>query len=183
MQLAVVAHIRHTYTDYDRLLKVGSWLEARSKVEHVSLAKLRQWRDEADSDELEETFREVIVIDDDDDDDSSDEDSFSDTDQREPSLEIVSSRATARELQHNEPDDVARVDAHSVSRAPRRTIFLRPMHPASHASAVAGTLNTYSAEQVPRAHARPAPSALPVRPTAQQYRQPLHLAHGRPMEP
>ncbi|KAF2796270.1 hypothetical protein K505DRAFT_300582 [Melanomma pulvis-pyrius CBS 109.77] len=183
VQLAVVAHIRHTYTDYDRLLKVGSWLEARAKVEHVSLAKLRQWRDEADSDELEETFREVIVIDDDDDDDSSDEESFSGTDQREPSLEIVSSRATARELQHNELDDVARVDAHSVSRAPRRTIFLRPMHPASSSSAVAGTLNAYSAEQVPWAHARPAPSALPVRPTLQQYQQPLYLAHGRPMEP
>src|SRR4051812_6815148 len=112
VQLAVVAHIRHAYTDYDQLLKTISWMEARTQVEHVSLAKLREWRDEGDTSELEETFREVIVIDDDDDDDnSSDEDSFMEADQRETSLEIVSSRATARELQHNEPDDLMWVDA------------------------------------------------------------------------
>jgi hypothetical protein len=180
VQLAVVAHIRHTYTEYDHLLKVGSWSEARSKVEHVSLAKLREWRDEADSDELEETFREVIIIDDDDDDDTSDEDSISETDQREQSLEIISSRATARELQRDELDYVPRAYAHSGGRAPRRTIFL-PMRPESCSLAVARNPNAYSTEQVPRAQVRPVPSLFPVRP-AQQYQQPLHLAHSRPID-
>lgn len=180
VQLAVVAHIRHTYTEYDHLLKVGSWSEARSKVEHVSLAKLREWRDEADSDELEETFREVIVIDDDDDDDSSDDDSFSETDPREQSLEIVSSRATARELQRDEFDYVPRVDAYSMGRAPRRTIFL-PMRPDSRSYAATSNTNAYSAEEVPRAQARPVPLLVPVRP-AQQYQQPVHLAHSRPID-
>jgi hypothetical protein len=180
VQLAVVAHIRHTYTEYDHLLKVGSWSEARSKVEHVSLAKLREWRDEADSDELEETFREVIVIDDDDDDDSSDEDSVSETDQREQSLEIISSRATARELQRDELDYVPRAYVHSGGRAPRRTIFL-PMRPESRSLAVARNPNAYSTNQVPRVQARQVPSLFPVRP-AQQYQQPLHLAHSRPID-
>lgn len=39
-QLAVVAHIRHIYTDYDRLLKVTSFHEARTTVEEPTLAKL-----------------------------------------------------------------------------------------------------------------------------------------------
>lgn len=129
VQLAVVAHIRHTYTEYDNILKrkTGSWLEARQRVEHVSLAKLKEWRDETDeaSNELEETFREVIVLDDDDE-DSSDEEISSAPETREHSMEIVSSRATARDLQ---PELVDRMRAHDpyVSRASRRTIVLRPM--------------------------------------------------------
>ncbi|KAI0590177.1 DUF2293 domain-containing protein [Pyrenophora tritici-repentis] len=61
VQLAVVAHIRHMYTDYDKLLKSDGWQAARAQVEHVSLAKLKEWRDEAgeQSNELEETFRET----------------------------------------------------------------------------------------------------------------------------
>ncbi|RMZ72720.1 Coiled-coil domain-containing 25 [Pyrenophora seminiperda CCB06] len=37
VQLAVVAHIRHMYTDYDKLLRSDGWLEARSQVEHPEL--------------------------------------------------------------------------------------------------------------------------------------------------
>lgn len=127
VQLAVVAHIRHVHTDYDNILKRkgGTWLEAREQVEPVSLAKIKEWRDETDeaSNELEETFREVIVLDDD---DSSDDESSSPPDTREPSIEIVSSRATARDLQ---PEQVDRLQAHDpyVSRASRRTIVLRSM--------------------------------------------------------
>ncbi|KAL5422706.1 hypothetical protein PMIN07_012424 [Paraphaeosphaeria minitans] len=128
VQLAVVAHIRHTYTEYDNILKhkTGTWTEARQQVEHVSLAKLKEWRDETDeaSNELEETFREVIVLDDDE--DTSDDESPSAPNTREPSMEIVSSRATARDLQ---PELVDRMRAYDpyMSRASRRTIVLRPM--------------------------------------------------------
>lgn len=131
VQLAVVAHIRHTYTDYDKLLKTDGWMTARSQVEHVSLAKLKEWRDEAgeQSNELEETFREVIVLDDDDD-RSSDGDSLTNPDEREQSMEIVSKRATARDLQPERYLDYSLVNEHATRRAPRRTIILqRPPPP------------------------------------------------------
>lgn len=69
VQLAVVAHIRHLYTDYDRLLKVKSFHEARSAVEQSTLAKVIAWRgdDENGQTVLEDVFREVIVISDDED--------------------------------------------------------------------------------------------------------------------
>ncbi|EMD95726.1 hypothetical protein COCC4DRAFT_183428 [Bipolaris maydis ATCC 48331] len=122
VQLAVVAHIRHTYTDYDKLLKSGGWMEARSKVESVSLAKLKEWRDEADeqSNELEETFREVIVLDDDDE-PSSERHSTSTPDEREQSMEIVSSRATAHDLQ---PELHANYPRNDMRGGARRTIVL-----------------------------------------------------------
>ncbi|EGE08276.1 hypothetical protein TEQG_07204 [Trichophyton equinum CBS 127.97] len=69
-QLAVVAHIRHLYTSYDRLLKMTSFQEARASVEEPTLAKLVLWRgdDENGTTVLEDVFREVIVISDDEDD-------------------------------------------------------------------------------------------------------------------
>jgi hypothetical protein len=67
-QLAVIAHIRHVYTDYDRMLKQGTWHEARQHVEQLCLDKLLQWRgDEADVNDVDEMLREVIVIPDDED--------------------------------------------------------------------------------------------------------------------
>jgi hypothetical protein len=125
VQLAVGAYVRHQYTDYDALLKRGvPWLEARRQAEPVSYAKLLEWRDEANNPELEEIFREIIVLDDDDDDEGEDHldestdsfDSLSDDKSRESSFEIVSSRATGRELQ---PDlaDVSR--SHTGSYHPR----------------------------------------------------------------
>ncbi|KAF2708926.1 hypothetical protein K504DRAFT_408226 [Pleomassaria siparia CBS 279.74] len=178
VQLAVVAHIRHTYTEYDSLLKTGSWSEARSKVEHVSLAVLRRWRDEGD--DVEETFREVIVIDDDDDDeeessDDDDEDFFSEADQREHSLEIISSRATARELQLNEPEHPVRVDAHGVGRAQRRIIYLSTQ-PVSRPYVVAGAPNAYPTNQESRAHARPLLPIAPIR-----YSPQYPALHNRPV--
>ncbi|OKL60592.1 hypothetical protein UA08_04356 [Talaromyces atroroseus] len=66
-QLAVVAHIRHVYTDYDKLLKKTSFQEARRQVEDSTLERLVHWRgdDESGMPELEDVFREVIVISDD----------------------------------------------------------------------------------------------------------------------
>lgn len=71
----MVAHIRHLYTDYDRLLKQKSFHEARSEVEQVTLTKLIAWRgdDENGQTVLEDVFREVIVISDDDDSETEDE--------------------------------------------------------------------------------------------------------------
>ena len=70
VQLAVGAHVRHTHTHYDQLLKVVDWETARKEIEKEVLAVLIHWRGEAATEanapELEEIFREVIVIDDDD---------------------------------------------------------------------------------------------------------------------
>lgn len=69
VQLATIARIRHTYTDYDRLLRAFEWREARQMVEPECLQKLIEWRGEnqpdEDDNELEEIVRETIVIDDD----------------------------------------------------------------------------------------------------------------------
>ena len=106
VQLAVIARIRHAYTDYDRLLAAfRDWQWCRKMVEPYSLKKLIEWRGETDDDEaLEEIFREIIVIEDDDDDppfagrgdDSSD--GASDT-----SIEISHRPAAAEDLKAEEP--------------------------------------------------------------------------------
>ncbi|OAL54329.1 hypothetical protein IQ07DRAFT_500923 [Pyrenochaeta sp. DS3sAY3a] len=145
IQLAVGAHIRHTRTDYDKLLKTVGYMDARRIVEPDSLAKLLEWRDEAggDSHELEETFREVIIIDDED--MSSDEDESIDTpDERDQSMEIVSSRATAQELQPDRHSVYPRIDNRDASRASGRIIVVGPYAPP------------------PRAAARPAPANLEI---------------------
>ncbi|KAJ5622825.1 hypothetical protein N7490_011430 [Penicillium lividum] len=98
-QLAVVAHVRHLYTDYDRLLKQGSFQEARSEVEQPTLAKVVAWRgdDENGQTVLEDVFREVIVISDDE--ESETEEESTTRDAREYSVEILSNTARAHEIQ------------------------------------------------------------------------------------
>ena len=69
-QLAVIAHIRHTYTEYDALLKQVQYNEARRRVEKLCLDRLIRWRgDDDDAEDMEDVLREVIVIPDDDEDD------------------------------------------------------------------------------------------------------------------
>ncbi|KAF1362815.1 hypothetical protein EJ07DRAFT_106507 [Lizonia empirigonia] len=128
VQLAVVAHIRHTYTEYDKMLKTGSWMEARQKVEHVSLAKLKEWRDETgeQSNEIEDTFREVIVLDDDEDETSDGGDT---PDEREQSMEIVSNRVTARDIQLERYQQYPPASDHERRRGHGRTIFVHPYPP------------------------------------------------------
>lgn len=71
-QLSVVAHIRHTYTSYDRLLRQVNYNDARHAVEKETLMKLVEWRgDENDkSDEsrkaVDDIVREVVVLSDED---------------------------------------------------------------------------------------------------------------------
>ncbi|KAF2829431.1 hypothetical protein CC86DRAFT_286796 [Ophiobolus disseminans] len=180
VQLAVVAHIRHLYTDYDKILKTGSWMEARQQVEHVSLAKLKEWRDEsgAQSNEVEDTFREVIVLDDDD--ESSDEGSLSTPDEREQSMEIVSSRATARDLQPEHYTDHPRMDVHATQRVPRRTILARP-YPAQHPAPLPAPIPRQPMPQVTSVFTHPYAQASTSRPSTRDTS--FSLAHSRPMDP
>jgi hypothetical protein len=81
VQLAVLAHIRHTHTRYDRLLRETTWMNARKAVEPVCLDVLVRWRgdEETGRDQLDEILREVVIItDSEDSDDSSAEDDSSD---------------------------------------------------------------------------------------------------------
>jgi hypothetical protein len=87
VQLAVLAHIRHTHTRYDKLLRETSWINARKVVEPVCLDILVRWRgdEETGRDQLDEILREVVVItdsegedEDDDEDDSNSEEDGSD---------------------------------------------------------------------------------------------------------
>ena len=168
------------YTDYDKILKTGSWMEARQQVEHVSLAKLKEWRDETgeQSNEVEDTFREVIVLDDDE--ESSDEGSLSTPDEREQSMEIVSSRATARDLQPERYADHSPMDVDTMQRAPRRTIMVRP-HPSQHAAPLPAALPR---QPVPQATAEHAHSYIQVPASRPPTRDAsFSLAHSRPMDP
>lgn len=125
----MVAHIRHVYTDYDNLLKTGSYLEARAKVEQICLERLVKWRgEEKDADgvvELEDTFREFIVIDDsDDDDDSETESSAGDVDERFPSVEITTTQVTATDLQPESYHSLQNRPTPSTYRGGRRAILV-----------------------------------------------------------
>lgn len=96
-----MAHIRHLYTDYDRLLKQKSFHEARSDVEQVTLAKVIAWRgdDENGQTALEDVFREVIVISDDDDDSETEEEGLVPAGSRDRSVEIFSKNGGTHEIQ------------------------------------------------------------------------------------
>lgn len=75
VQLAVLAHIRHTHTRYDQLLKEVDWYTARKTVEETCLDILVKWRgdEETGRDQLDDILREVVVISDDSDSDDSDD--------------------------------------------------------------------------------------------------------------
>ena len=94
-QLAVVAHIRHCYTAYDRLLRNGGYHDARGVVEKPTLAKLVEWRgdDENGTKVLEDVFREVVVISDEE--DSDDDDYDPEAPLKELSVEVVPNNANS----------------------------------------------------------------------------------------
>ncbi|KAL9008042.1 MAG: hypothetical protein Q9173_006794 [Seirophora scorigena] len=110
VHLAVGAYIRHSYTDYDKLLKTHGYLEARHMVEPFTLDKIIEWRDEKDDpDAVEDILREVIVISDDEDEDLSEEGHFGD---RDSSVEIAPSREISNEV-HIRPIDYGTLDGMS----------------------------------------------------------------------
>lgn len=130
VQLAVIARIRHTYTDYDTLLRVFDWSDARILVEPDCLKKLIEWRGETEDDDdnvFEEIVRETIVIDDEEEEDgvrrrgseADDEDSA-----RE--LEPGGASETELEITHHEVTDID-VGAESVDERTRRYIGVPPV--------------------------------------------------------
>lgn len=148
------------YTDYDKMLKTGSWMEARQKVEHVSLAKLKEWRDETgeQSNEIEDTFREVIVLDDE------DETSDGETpDEREQSMEIVSNRVGAQDIQFERYPQYPTASDHERRRGHGRTIVVHPYPPPP----------TTHRHQAPQYHTQGMRSS-------RAYDESLYAAHSRP---
>lgn len=111
VQLAVLAHIRHTHTRYDLLLRETSWMNARKAVEPVCLDVLVRWRgdEETGRDQMDEILREVVIItDSEDSDDSSEEDDSSDDDDEFTSgssgaISQPNSRNQVRPNQHLQP--------------------------------------------------------------------------------
>ncbi|TKA73482.1 hypothetical protein B0A49_04206 [Cryomyces minteri] len=113
VQAATAAHIRHQYTDYDYLLRIGSYHNARAAVSKACIDQVAKWRGEDEDDtaatELEDIFREIIVIDDEDEGEhgSVTSDVRSDSDS---SIEIVSRRTAAQDLQQGDSEDAERWD-------------------------------------------------------------------------
>ena len=92
----MVAHIRHIYTDYDKLLREVPWLVARRLVEQQSLDVVAKWIKEVNNtDAYEDILREVIVIPDDDRDDGLDTLARH---QRQKTISLNSPETTARPL-------------------------------------------------------------------------------------
>lgn len=62
--LSVVAHIRHVYTKYDKLLRKMPYNNARHEVEAQTLQKLVEWRGDSNADEgaINDILDDVIVI-------------------------------------------------------------------------------------------------------------------------
>ncbi|PHH74741.1 hypothetical protein CDD80_2864 [Ophiocordyceps camponoti-rufipedis] len=77
IQLAVLAHIRHTYTTYDELLRDMPWSSARRVIQPACLDVIVKWRGDEENgrDELDEILREVVIISDSEDDESDEESS------------------------------------------------------------------------------------------------------------
>jgi hypothetical protein len=174
VQLAVIARIRHTYTDYDALLGAfGDWKSVRMEVEPGCLKKLIEWRGETGDDDetLEEIVRETIVIDDDDDDapftgrggDSSDTGNVSDT-----SIEISHRPAAAEDLRAEEASE--RDHRYFQRRIPERVQAQR------NDIARQKILTFRSREQNARAYAhnQPPPYQHPPAGTAQRIYVPVH---------
>lgn len=96
----MVAHVRHVYTNYDRLLRTTSFHEARTTVEHSTLAKVIEWRgdDENGQTVLEDVFREVIVISDDEDSESEEDAASTASHPNSSVVEILPTEARTHEI-------------------------------------------------------------------------------------
>ncbi|RFU26043.1 hypothetical protein B7463_g10293, partial [Scytalidium lignicola] len=98
VQLAVVAHIRHNHTRYDKLLRETSWMNARKVVEPVCLDVLVKWRgdEETGRDQLDEILREVVVITDSEDNETSSEEDTSEEDDEDGEFSLDQSTSTSQ---------------------------------------------------------------------------------------
>lgn len=136
-------------------------------------------------------FREIIVLDNEDEDQDDEDDDLDgetsegtplDDDERGHSLEIISSQATARELQPDYLTDYPRADTRGPGRIPRRRIVLRLVEKGPRVGP-----NALSAPRVIRAHHRSPPKApfQPPQPCGQEgyrmaYRRQVETRAGQP---
>ena len=129
VQLAVLAHIRHTHTRYDQLLKETTYVNARKAVESLCLDVLVKWRgdEETGRDQLEEILCEVIVISDSESDGSDDDE---DEDEDDSSVSSSADDAPAgRAVGENGPANALALPVNSPSASPLATHKLRGGRP------------------------------------------------------
>ncbi|KAI5863446.1 hypothetical protein GGS23DRAFT_567075 [Durotheca rogersii] len=114
VQLAALAHIRHTHTRYDELLKESDWANARKAVEKPCLDIIVKWRgdEETGRDQLDEILREVIEISDSED-ETEDETPSADNAPAQPSRTVSTTAVSAYQA---DPQGVLSVDKQPVSR-------------------------------------------------------------------
>ncbi|OIW27520.1 hypothetical protein CONLIGDRAFT_435850 [Coniochaeta ligniaria NRRL 30616] len=124
VQLAVVSHIRHTHTRYDKLLRETTWANARRAVEELCLDILVKWRGDEENgrDQLDEILREVVVIsdseDDYEDDDEEDEDDDEDADAEDTDMTSGESSDETAASTGERPPVVRQHASASASRPP-----------------------------------------------------------------
>ncbi|KAI0518222.1 hypothetical protein F5B22DRAFT_635322 [Xylaria bambusicola] len=133
VQLAALAHIRHTHTRYDDLLKESDWANARKAVEKPCLDIIVKWRgdEETGRDQLDEILREVIEISDTET-DSEDEKSSPDNTRiqvpRTMRTAVIPSRAVSRLSRPlNDPSGVSRQTSSPVLASPRTPSGVRKL--------------------------------------------------------
>lgn len=137
VQLAVLAHIRHTHTRYDMLLKETTWENARRAVEPVCLDFILKWRgdEETGRDQMDEILREVVVITDSEDEDSEEDDDDASTDEEG---EVSDDRSQERLSRPYSPSsDMAKpraalADAQQEHQTSIQELGWRPRHKATH---------------------------------------------------
>lgn len=63
VELAVISHVRHKYTDYDKLLRQGfDRFAARKEVSNEIRKVLLEWKGEDEADEWDTEFKELIDL-------------------------------------------------------------------------------------------------------------------------
>ncbi|ROW03762.1 hypothetical protein VMCG_05490 [Cytospora schulzeri] len=206
VQLAVLAHIRHNHTRYDRLLKEADYTTARKVVEKHCLDILVRWRgdEETGRDQFDEILREVVVLSDDSDESSSDEDEESSTDGSIPGIVDGDAHRTIamplRNGDHRHNQQLVKAirlnkpQGHKPNRTPtERSSGQRKKHPGSKRAnrgfkryqAVAKrweeavNRNRHVQNEEPTSHSIPmgrVPSQAPQRPPSVEVISPVHRA-------
>ncbi|KAK7978295.1 hypothetical protein PG996_004340 [Apiospora saccharicola] len=177
VQLAALAHIRHTHTRYDKLLRETTWANARKAVEQTCLDVIVKWRgdEETGRDQLDEILREVIEISDSEDgsdDDSSDAEAASaampppalprhmshapDSIRPEPSLAVREQRRDTSVAEHVTPGPVRKLTRNERKSARKAQRFRR------YAAVAEGFSNDHSTNEQARnpSNGTLAPSAM-----------------------
>ena len=114
--LAVLAHIRHTHTQYDYLLKLMPYTDARKRVEGPTLDVLISWRDDVDDDTnvMRDVLREVIIISDNEDDEEA---------------EFVNGQSLTSHRQHSRDISVEIISANNNVRIQQLDLAVEPPEP------------------------------------------------------